>query len=149
VAFSPPSASVALVHSPDTWAACGQHSQTPWQQIHCNVWQTSLPNTLISGPPLPSPPPPNTHRVLQIGDASGIQSPLSFGGFGALTRHMGRLRSALTDALAADALSAAELGLVNGYNPGLSAAWMLQRAMTGSRGPEELGPSPDLINRWA
>ena len=25
-------------------------------------------------------------RVLQVGDASGIQSPLSFGGFGALLR---------------------------------------------------------------
>lgn len=29
--------------------------------------------------------------LLQIGDASGIQSPISFGGFGAITRHIGRL----------------------------------------------------------
>jgi hypothetical protein len=36
--------------------------------------------------------------LLQVGDASGIQSPLSFGGFGALTRHLGRLTSAITDA---------------------------------------------------
>lgn len=36
---------------------------------------------------------------MQVGDASGIQSPLSFGGFGALTRHMGRLRGAITEAL--------------------------------------------------
>ena len=44
-------------------------------------------------------------RVLQIGDASGIQSPLSFGGFGALMRHARRLVGALEDALACDALS--------------------------------------------
>ena len=43
-------------------------------------------------------------RVLQIGDASGIQSPLSFGGFGALTRHLRRLTSAVTEALEADVL---------------------------------------------
>lgn len=97
------------------------------------------------------PVPPNPHaiaRVLQIGDASGIQSPLSFGGFGALTRHLGRLTAALTDALASDALSKADLGLINGYNPGLSSAWMLQRAMTGSRAPDGSGPAPDLINRY-
>ena len=30
-------------------------------------------------------------RVLAVGDASGIQSPLSFGGFGSLTRHIERI----------------------------------------------------------
>lgn len=38
-----------------------------------------------------SPLPSNFDRVLQVGDASGIQSPISFGGFGAITRHLGRL----------------------------------------------------------
>lgn len=94
-----------------------------------------------------SPLKPGFDRVLQIGDASGIQSPLSFGGFGALTRHLGRLTGALHDALSADALSRPELGLINAYNPGLSSAWMLQRAMTGSRTPDGRGPPPDLINR--
>ena len=41
-------------------------------------------------------------RVLQVGDASGIQSPLSFGGFGALTRHLSRLTAAVKEALEAD-----------------------------------------------
>lgn len=31
------------------------------------------------------------HHSLQFGDASGIQSPVSFGGFGSLTRHLERL----------------------------------------------------------
>ncbi len=34
------------------------------------------------------------YRIIQIGDASGLQSPLSFGGFGALTRHLARLTNA-------------------------------------------------------
>ena len=46
-----------------------------------------------------SPLRPGWNRTLQIGDASGIQSPLSFGGFGALMRHLPRLRAAITEAL--------------------------------------------------
>ena len=38
-------------------------------------------------------------RVLQIGDASGIQSPLSFGGFGAMARHLSRLQRAVLEAI--------------------------------------------------
>ncbi|GMP66750.1 hypothetical protein CsSME_00026974 [Camellia sinensis var. sinensis] len=41
-----------------------------------------------------SPLPAAFDRVLQFGDASGIQSPVSFGGFGSLTRHLGRLSAA-------------------------------------------------------
>ena len=37
-----------------------------------------------------SPIQSNFNRILQVGDASGIQSPLSFGGFGSLTRHLER-----------------------------------------------------------
>lgn len=44
---------------------------------------------------------------MQIGDACGIQSPLSFGGFGALTRHIARLTTAIDEALRADVLGAA------------------------------------------
>ena len=36
-------------------------------------------------------PPVKFDRIMQIGDAGGLQSPLSFGGFGAITRHIGRL----------------------------------------------------------
>ena len=46
-----------------------------------------------------SPLPPNFDRILQIGDASGVQSPLSFGGFGALMRYLPRLKAALLEAL--------------------------------------------------
>lgn len=41
-----------------------------------------------------SPLPAGFDHILQFGDASGIQSPVSFGGFGSLTRHLGRLSTA-------------------------------------------------------
>ena len=64
-----------------------------------------------------SPLPPLADRVLAIGDASGIQSPLSFGGFGALTRHLERYCDAVSDALACDALARDELATINTYLP--------------------------------
>ncbi|KAF5842874.1 hypothetical protein DUNSADRAFT_4333 [Dunaliella salina] len=91
-----------------------------------------------------SPLQPGFDRVLQIGDASGIQSPLSFGGFGAMTRHLRRLDKAIHEALAADALDKGSLGLIHAYNPSLSSAWMMQKAM--SLRPDQDTP-PDLINR--
>ncbi len=57
-----------------------------------------------------SPLPPVSDRILQIGDASGIQSPLSFGGFGALMRYLPRLKAALLEALEVRCLTAC------GYN---------------------------------
>jgi hypothetical protein len=39
-----------------------------------------------------------------------------------------------------------DLRLINPYNPALSAAWMLQRAMTAARAPGEAAP-PALINK--
>ena len=92
-----------------------------------------------------SPLAPQFDRVIQAGDASGIQSPLSFGGLGALSRHAPRLATALSDALEKDCLDRASLAAINAYSPGLSAAWMLQRAM--SARPEAPPPSPDFINR--
>jgi len=165
----------------------------------------------------------------QVGDASGIQSPLSFGGFGALTRHLHRLQAAVSEALEvrsgwpvdmievvaviaashasqdhvhgdaatddfdmlrvsklarrwmaevwtggcmhaahqaaaaarasacperrtrrvrapwrqADALDRDALGAINAYNPGLSSAWMLQRAMSVRPGRP---PAPGFVN---
>jgi len=62
--------------------------------------------------------------------ASGIQSPLSFGGFGSLTRHIHRLTDAFSEALQSDSLSKRELGLINAYQPSLSATWMFQVSTT-------------------
>lgn len=77
-----------------------------------------------------SPLPPSHSRLLAVGDASGIQSPLSFGGFGALTRHLGRISHALDEALTNDLLDKENLSRINAYTPNLSAAWMFQKAMS-------------------
>jgi hypothetical protein len=46
-----------------------------------------------------SPLPPAFNRILQVGDASGIQSPISFGRFAAITQHLSRLSSGITFSL--------------------------------------------------
>lgn len=76
-----------------------------------------------------SPLPPVASRVLAVGDASGIQSPLSFGGFGALTRNLLRITNAVVEAISADTLTKDDLATVNSYLPNQAATWMFQRAM--------------------
>jgi len=90
-----------------------------------------------------SPTAPAFSRVLPVGDAGGLQSPLSFGGFGALTRHLDRIVSGIDRALACEALSAAELGWLQPYMPNLSAPWLFQKAMSA---PVGASPSRDDIN---
>ena len=92
-----------------------------------------------------SPLPSSWDRVLHCGDASGIQSPLSFGGFGALTRHLERLSDGVGEALAVEKVDKASLSAINPYMPNLAATWMFQRSM--SARPGESSPSPDFVNR--
>ena len=91
-----------------------------------------------------SPLKPEFNRVLAVGDASGIQSPLSFGGFGALTRHLDRIGGAISEALENDLLRKDDLGLINDYQPNLSAAWMFQKAMSVKMGQSV---DPKFVNR--
>ena len=91
-----------------------------------------------------SPLQPNWSRVLAVGDASGIQSPLSFGGFGALTRHLERISGAISEALDNDCLHKDDLAEINAYTPNLSAAWMFQKAMSVRMGQN---PDPKFMNR--
>jgi hypothetical protein len=73
---------------------------------------------------------PGFDRVLQLGDASASQSPLSFGGFGSLLRHISRLSGAISHALQDDKLSRQDLSWIHPYQPSLSAAWLFQRSMS-------------------
>ncbi|KAL7449105.1 hypothetical protein ACHAWC_001198, partial [Mediolabrus comicus] len=91
-----------------------------------------------------SPLRPSYSRVLAVGDASGIQSPLSFGGFGALTRHLERISGAISEALENDLLHKDSLGEINAYTPNLSAAWMFQKAMSVRMGQKV---DPKFVNR--
>jgi len=92
-----------------------------------------------------SPLKPDFSRVLAVGDASGIQSPLSFGGFGALTRHLGRIGGAVSEAVETNCLHKDDLGLINDYQPNLSAAWMFQKAMSVKMNQKNVDPK--FVNR--
>ncbi|MHC5762405.1 FAD-dependent monooxygenase family protein [Nostoc sp.] len=69
-------------------------------------------------------------RILPAGDSSGSQSPLSFGGFGAMVRHLKRLTYGIHEALETEQLSAKALTLLQPYQPSLTVTWLFQRAMS-------------------
>ncbi|MGC9504083.1 FAD-dependent oxidoreductase [Baaleninema sp.] len=91
--------------------------------------------------PLQSP----WNRILPVGDSSGSQSPLSFGGFGAMVRHLKRLSEGVGEALNADCLDRSALSLLQPYQPNLSVTWMFQQTM--SVGIDEMVTDPESINR--
>lgn len=91
-----------------------------------------------------SPLQPAWNRILPIGDSSGSQSPLSFGGFGAMIRHLKRLTAGIHAALEADLLDRNALALLQPYQPNLAVTWLFQRAM--SVGVHQSIP-PDQINQ--
>ena len=70
------------------------------------------------------------NRVLFAGDSSGSQSPVSFGGFGAMMRHLERLTTGICAAIRADALTPTDLQLLQPYQPNIAVTWMFQRAMS-------------------
>jgi lycopene cyclase CruP len=77
-----------------------------------------------------SPLKPQWDRILPVGDSSGSQSPLSFGGFGALIRHLERLSNGISQALQVDRCDRAALALLQPYQPNLSVTWLFQRTMS-------------------
>jgi lycopene cyclase CruP len=91
-----------------------------------------------------SPLQPTWSRILPIGDSSGSQSPLSFGGFGAMVRHLKRLTTGIDAALRTDSLDRNGLKWLQPYQPNLAVTWLFQKSM--SVGIDQTIP-PDQINR--
>ena len=69
-------------------------------------------------------------RVLAVGDSSGGQSPVSFGGFGAMVRHLKRLTDGINEALNTDSLNKKDLALLQPYQPNISVTWLFQKTMS-------------------
>ena len=95
--------------------------------------QVTFKRVLMGGFPCYSknvPLKPGFDRIIQVGDASAVQSPLSFGGFASLCRHLPRLSRAINQALREDLLEKRNLAAINPYLPNLSVAWLFQRAMS-------------------
>ncbi|MDZ8052275.1 MAG: FAD-dependent oxidoreductase [Aulosira sp. ZfuVER01] len=84
------------------------------------------------------------NRILPVGDSSGSQSPLSFGGFGAMVRHLKRLTFGIQEALQTEQLSIKALALLQPYQPSLAVTWLFQKAM--SVGVDQ-NIHPDQINQ--
>ncbi|MGH2412400.1 MAG: FAD-binding oxidoreductase, partial [Microcystaceae cyanobacterium] len=70
------------------------------------------------------------HRILPVGDSSGSQSPVSFGGFGAMVRHLKRLALGIDEALKVELLNRKALSLLQPYQPNISVTWLFQRTMS-------------------
>ncbi len=69
-------------------------------------------------------------RILPIGDSAGGQSPVSFGGFGSMVRHLKRLTFAIDEALKVDSLDKKSLSLLQPYQPNISVTWLFQKTMS-------------------
>jgi len=82
-------------------------------------------------------------RILPVGDSAGGQSPVSFGGFGAMVRHLQRLTNGIDAALNADTLNQKDLALLQPYQPNISVTWLFQQTMSVPVGKQ---PNPQQIN---
>jgi lycopene cyclase CruP len=82
-------------------------------------------------------------RILAIGDSSGSQSPVSFGGFGAIVRHLKRLTFGIEEALQVQAMDRSSLALLQPYQPNISVTWLFQKTMSVPMG---VHANPNQIN---
>ena len=82
-------------------------------------------------------------RILPVGDSAGGQSPVSFGGFGAMVRHLQRLTDGIDTALKSNILSQEDLALLQPYQPNISVTWLFQQTMSVEVGKQV---NPQQIN---
>ncbi|MCC0178181.1 flavin-dependent dehydrogenase [Waterburya agarophytonicola K14] len=68
-------------------------------------------------------------RLLAIGDAASLQSPLIFTGFGSLVRNLERLTNLLNTALQHDLLAAKHLNQIRAYQSNISVTWLFSKGM--------------------
>lgn len=68
-------------------------------------------------------------RLISIGDAASLQSPLVFTGFGSLLRNLGRLTVLLDTALKHDLLSVQDLNQIRAYQSNVSVTWLFSKGM--------------------
>lgn len=79
-------------------------------------------------------------RILAIGDAASLQSPLVFTGFGSLVRNLPRLATLLNTALKHNLLKADDLNQISAYQSNIAVTWLFSKGMmvpTGKHLPPE------------
>ena len=73
-------------------------------------------------------------RLICIGDAASLQSPLVFTGFGSLVRNLPRLTELLDTALKHDLLDAQSLNQIRAYQSNISVTWLFSKGMMAPTG---------------
>ncbi|MBE9013234.1 flavin-dependent dehydrogenase, partial [Pseudanabaenaceae cyanobacterium LEGE 13415] len=68
-------------------------------------------------------------RLIAIGDAASLQSPLVFTGFGSLVRNLSRLTQLLDVALKHDLLNQRSLNAIRAYQSNVAVTWMFSKGM--------------------
>lgn len=68
-------------------------------------------------------------RLIAVGDAASLQSPLVFTGFGSLIRNLHRLTDLLDTALRHNLLSAKDLNQIRAYQSNVSVTWLFSKGM--------------------
>ncbi|WP_353931185.1 FAD-dependent oxidoreductase [Okeanomitos corallinicola TIOX110] len=68
-------------------------------------------------------------RLITIGDAASLQSPLVFTGFGSLVRNLERLTNLLNTALKYDLLSFRHLNKIRAYQSNVAVTWLFSKGM--------------------
>jgi lycopene cyclase CruA len=68
-------------------------------------------------------------RLIAIGDAASLQSPLVFTGFGSLVRNLPRLTDLLDTALRHDLLKANHLNQIRAFQSNISVTWLFSKGM--------------------
>ncbi|RDD30796.1 hypothetical protein CR161_08835 [Prosthecochloris sp. ZM] len=81
-------------------------------------------------------------RILMIGDAATLGSPLTFCGFGSLLRNLPRLTGMLHEALEERRLDRERLGAISAYEPNVAAMANLMKYMCYNRETDK----PNLVN---
>ena len=68
-------------------------------------------------------------RLMAIGDAASLQSPLVFTGFGSLVRNLTRMTHLLDTALKHDLLKAKQLDRIRAYQSNVAVTWLFSKGM--------------------
>ena len=68
-------------------------------------------------------------RLIAIGDAASLQSPLVFTGFGSLVRNLPRLTDLLDTALRHDLLQAKHLNQIRAFQSNIAVTWLFSKGM--------------------
>jgi lycopene cyclase CruA len=68
-------------------------------------------------------------RIIAIGDAASLQSPLVFTGFGSLVRNLPRLTDLLDTALCHDLLQAKHLNQIRAFQSNIAVTWLFSKGM--------------------